>query len=84
MSKGSAQEGEKLGHKKARCQFADGGLSCCFCFYVVGWWTTLVLSCVVLVLFHFVAGLKEFHQTVDQFLAAANHVQAVFALMLVQ
>jgi len=58
-----------------------------FCCYLVGWWRcirTLALRCVVLAFFHFVAGLKEFYQTVDQFLAAANHVQAVFALMLVQ
>jgi len=42
------------------------------------------LGCVVLAFFHFVAGLKELHQTVDQFLPAPNHMQAVFALMLIQ
>jgi hypothetical protein len=42
------------------------------------------LRCVVLVFFHFVAGLKELHQAVDQLLAAPNHMQPVFTLMLIQ
>jgi hypothetical protein len=73
-----------LATKKPAVSWLTAGFPVCFCCYVVGWWTTLALSCVVFVFFHFVAGLKEFDQTVDQFLAAADHVQAVFALMLIQ